>query len=54
MSGVKKQLAESQENQTKSESKMSHVHANLRALQDEKAAIEAKLSQKQAAFQAQV
>ncbi|XP_012287068.1 rootletin isoform X2 [Orussus abietinus] len=53
LSNLRKQLAEAHENQTKTESKLTSVLSNLRILQDEKNVLDSKLTQKQAAFQAQ-
>ncbi|XP_066581176.1 centrosome-associated protein CEP250 [Prorops nasuta] len=51
--GLKKQLVESQDNQNKLDLKLNTLLNNFRALQDDKNIIEGKLSQRQAAFQAQ-
>lgn len=54
MHSMKKQLHEVSETQSKGDTKLNSVLQNLRALHDEKTALEAKLAQKQAALQAQV
>lgn len=54
LDSLKKQLVEVQDHQEKTNSKLNHCTMTMRALQDEKGTIEAKLSQKQAAYQAQV
>lgn len=51
---LKKQLKESQENQSNTDIKVNNLLANIRTLQEEKKSLEAKLTQKQASYQAQV
>lgn len=51
---MRKQLAEAQESQNKLEIKMNALVSNVRNLQDEKYALEAKLTQKQCALQQHV
>jgi rootletin len=51
---MKKQLQEAQELQNKVDAKLNTALQNVRAVQDEKGSLEAKLGQKQAALQAQV
>lgn len=51
---VKKQLQEAHELQNKVDAKLNTALQNVRAFQDEKGALEAKLGQKQAILQAQV
>lgn len=51
---IKKQLSETQESQSKGDTKLNKVMQNLRNLQDEKGSLEAKLGQKSVALQAQV
>lgn len=50
---VKKQLAEAQEHQNKTDSKVSDISSTLRRIHDEKVALEAVLTQKQVSFAAQ-
>ncbi|KAJ8893968.1 hypothetical protein PR048_006569 [Dryococelus australis] len=52
--GLKKQLQEAQDVYTQVDSKLSVSLSNLRAAQEEKAAMEAELSSKQATLQTQV
>jgi len=47
-------LKESQENQSNTDIKVNNLLANIRTLQEEKKSLEAKLTQKQANYQAQV
>lgn len=51
---MQKQLTESQEGASKGETRLSQAINNIRALQDERSSLEAKLSQKQAALTTQV
>jgi len=51
---VKKQLQEAHELQNKVDAKLNTALQNVRAFQDEKGALEAKLGQKQAILQTQV
>jgi hypothetical protein len=51
---AKKQLQEAQELQNKVDAKLNTALQNVRAFQDEKGALEAKLGQKQAILQTQV
>lgn len=51
---LKKQLKESHENQSNTDIKVNNLLANIRTLQEEKKSLEAKLTQKQASYQAQV
>ena len=51
---VKKQLQEAHELQNKVDAKLNTALQNVRAFQDEKGTLEAKLGQKQAILQAQV
>jgi hypothetical protein len=51
---AKKQLQEAQELQNKVDAKLNTALQNVRAVQDEKGSLEAKLGQKQAILQAQV
>lgn len=51
---VKKQLQEAHELQNKVDAKLNTALQNVRAFQDEKGALEAKLGQKQVILQAQV
>lgn len=51
---LKKQLKDSQENQSNTDIKVNNLQANIRMLQEEKKSLEAKLTQKQAGYQAQV
>lgn len=51
---LKKQLKESQENQSNTDIKVNNLLANIRTLQEEKKSLEAKLTQKQAGYQTQV
>ncbi|XP_014470851.1 PREDICTED: centromere-associated protein E [Dinoponera quadriceps] len=50
---MKKQLTESQENQSDTDVKVNSLLANIRTLQEEKNSLEAKLTQKQSGYQAQ-
>lgn len=52
--GMKKQLQEGQELQTKGEGKLTNALTSLRQLQEEKSNLESKLGQKQATLQSQV
>lgn len=54
MGTYKKQLNESQESQSKGDTKLTKCQQNLRILQDEKGSLEAKLGQKSIALQSQV
>ena len=54
MNGTKKQLIEAQENQSKIDTKLNILMANIRNLQDEKNALESKFLQKQTISQGQV
>jgi rootletin len=51
---MKKQLQEAHELQNKVDAKLSTALQNVRAVQDEKGTLEAKLGQKQAVLQGQV
>jgi len=51
---LKKQLRESQENQSNTDVKVNNLLVNIRTLQEEKKSIEAKLTQTQTSYQAQV
>ncbi|GAB1869589.1 Rootletin [Camponotus japonicus] len=51
---LKKQLKESQENQSNTDIKVNNLLASIRTLQEEKKSLEAKLTQKQASYQAQL
>ncbi|XP_032664691.1 rootletin isoform X3 [Odontomachus brunneus] len=51
---MKKQLTESQENQSNTDVKVNSLLANIRTLQEEKNSVEAKLTQKQTGYQAQM
>ncbi|KAL0100440.1 hypothetical protein PUN28_019642 [Cardiocondyla obscurior] len=51
---LKKQLKESQENQSNTDVKVNNLLANIRTLQEEKKSIEVKLSQTQTSYQAQL
>jgi len=52
--GLKKQLKESQENQSNADVKINNLLANIRQLQEEKKSLEATVIQKQTNYQAQV
>lgn len=54
MCSLKKQLKESQENQSNTDVKVNNLLANIRTLQEDRKSLEAKLTQKQSAYQAQV
>ncbi|XP_012540791.1 rootletin [Monomorium pharaonis] len=51
---LKKQLKESQENQNNTDVKVNNLLANIRTLQEEKKSVEAKLTQTQTGYQAQL
>ncbi|XP_020278588.1 rootletin isoform X2 [Pseudomyrmex gracilis] len=51
---MKKQLKESQENQSSTNVKVNSLLANIRTLQEEKKSLETKLTQKQSGYQAQL
>ncbi|KAL6443577.1 hypothetical protein ACFW04_001609 [Cataglyphis niger] len=51
---LKKQLKESQENQSNTDVKINNLLTNIRTLQEEKKSLEAKLTQKQTGYQAQL
>ncbi|XP_072755819.1 uncharacterized protein Root [Anoplolepis gracilipes] len=51
---LKKQLKESQENQSNTDVKVNNLITNIRTLQEEKKSLEAKLTQKQTTYQAQL